>query len=81
MTKFIFSIFALPIGIIILLFSVNNRDSVVVDLWPLPYVMEIKVFLLVLISLSFGAVIAILWLLLTNFSKKTMKMVQNYDDN
>ncbi len=81
MTKFLFSIFAVPIGIILVLFSLNNRDSVVVDLWPLPFVMEIKIFLLVMFSLAIGGIIAVLWQLLTNFSKKTIKMVKNYDEN
>jgi len=55
--KKIFSwIVVLPIAIIVVLFSVSNRDSFGFTLWPLPFVVELPVFIVVLLSALLGVI-------------------------
>lgn len=46
----------LPLGLGIIVFSIANRDSVEVNTWPLPFVAEIPLYILVLIALVAGVV-------------------------
>jgi len=56
--KKIFSwIVMLPTGLLMILFSISNRDVFAFTLWPLPYMVEIPVFVVVLSAL----VIGVLW--------------------
>ena len=56
--KKIFSwIVMLPTGFIMILFSISNRDVFAFTLWPLPYVAEIPIFVVVLSAI----VIGVLW--------------------
>lgn len=44
----------LPLSIIVVLFAVSNRAPVTAELFPLPFVMEIPLYLLVLVALLAG---------------------------
>ena len=57
-------IITLPITILVLVFAIANRHSAPVDLWPLPFVKEIPLFMLVLVSLLVGIMVggAVSWI-------------------
>lgn len=46
-----------PLLVICVTFAVANRDTVTLNLWPLPYTIETRVFLLVLLPLTLGFLI------------------------
>ncbi len=46
-SKLLYWLIALPIGLILIVFSVSNRDGVLVSFSPLPFEMSIPLFLLV----------------------------------
>jgi putative membrane protein len=46
----------LLLGLFLILFAVSNRGTVAVGLWPLPYLADIPVYLLVFLSVLIGAV-------------------------
>lgn len=56
MKKFISWIVMLIIGIVALLFSVSNRGAVSVDLWPLPIIQDIPLFITVIGATILGFV-------------------------
>ena len=55
---------ALPIALLIVVFAVANRHDVRLELWPLPWVLDLPVYLAVLGALVKGIVIGLLvaWL-------------------
>ncbi|MDA0240015.1 MAG: lipopolysaccharide assembly protein LapA domain-containing protein [Proteobacteria bacterium] len=54
MKKFVSWIVLLIIGAVALLFSVSNRAAVSVDLWPLPIVQDVPLFITVIGAAIFG---------------------------
>jgi len=46
-----------PLTIIIIVFLVVNRGIVVIDLWPLPIILHIPIFLLIVIPLLVGIIL------------------------
>ena len=55
MSKLFFWIFAVPLAVLIIIFSVNNRSDVALDLWPLDVVTApLPVFSVVLANLLAG---------------------------
>ncbi|MEM7123449.1 MAG: lipopolysaccharide assembly protein LapA domain-containing protein [Pseudomonadota bacterium] len=46
-SKLLYWLIALPIGLILIVFSISNRDGVLVSFSPLPFEMSIPLFLLV----------------------------------
>lgn len=50
-------IIGLPIALVAITFSVNNRHAVKADLWPLPYAVDLPVYVAVLVPLALGLVI------------------------
>ena len=55
MSKVLYWIVALPLAAVIVVFSLNNRTEVVLDLWPLDVMaVPIPVFTIVLVSLVAG---------------------------
>jgi uncharacterized integral membrane protein len=54
----------LVIAIFLILFAVSNRETVSVGFWPLPFLMDVPLYLLCFLSLLFGALIgvAIAWI-------------------
>lgn len=43
-----------PTAVVAMIFAASNRDSVAVDLWPLPWQIDLPLFLLVLGALGLG---------------------------
>lgn len=54
----------LPVTIVLVVFAISNRQAVEVDFWPLPIVIETRVFLVVLLALLVGFLIGelVAWL-------------------
>ena len=57
MNKVISWIISLPLALVIIVFSLVNRDAATVDLWPFPVSVDIPLFALILASLMIG----VLW--------------------
>jgi uncharacterized integral membrane protein len=57
-------IITIPFTIIVVVFAINNRDPVTVSLWPLPWIAQLPLYLVVLGSLLVGFLVgaAIAWL-------------------
>ena len=55
--KLFVRLISLPIAIIFVVFSINNRGDVRLDFWPLSAHYDIPVFLVVLIMLSIGIIL------------------------
>ncbi len=55
--KFLSWIILLPLAFVLIIFSVSNRGSVPIDLWPLPYGIEIPLYILLIATLLVG----VLW--------------------
>lgn len=53
-------IIGLPIAIAAIGFAVANRQTITLDLWPLPYAVGISVYLTVLGSLAVGLILGLL---------------------
>lgn len=53
-----------PVAVVAMIFAASNRGAVTVDLWPLPWMIDVPLFLLVLgalgLGLLFGAMVG--WL-------------------
>jgi uncharacterized integral membrane protein len=56
-SKLLYWLIALPIGLILIVFSVSNRGGVVVSFSPLPFEMSIPVFLLVFAVFVVGVLV------------------------
>jgi uncharacterized integral membrane protein len=54
----------LVIAIVLILFAVSNREAVSVELWPLPFLADVPLYLLCFLSLLFGVLIgvAVAWI-------------------
>ena len=54
----------LVIATVLILFAVSNRETVSVELWPLPFLAEVPLYLLCFLSLLIGTLIgaAIAWI-------------------
>ena len=54
----------LVIAVVLILFAVSNRETVAVGFWPLPFLVEVPLYLLCFLSLAIGALIgmAIAWM-------------------
>lgn len=58
--KFIKYLFYLALATLVIIFSVSNRGTVIINLFPFSYVAEIPVFVFFFISLLIGIVLAAL---------------------
>ena len=79
MSKLLFWIFAVPLAVLIIVFSVNNRTDVVLDLWPLDMVTApLPVFSVVLTSLLAGFLLGgiIAWLSGGEARKRARRMTR-----
>ena len=47
-------------AILLILFAVSNRETVSLELWPLPFLVDLPLYLLFFLSLLVGAVIGAL---------------------
>jgi uncharacterized integral membrane protein len=54
----------LVIAIVLILFAVSNRETVSVGFWPLPFLVDVPLYLLCFLSLVIGALIgaAVAWM-------------------
>lgn len=50
-------IIMVPVALAVISFAVNNRDAVGIDLWPAPFMLEVPVFAIVLVSVVLGMMI------------------------
>ena len=57
MRKFVSWIISVPLALMIIIFSLVNRDPVTISFWPFPAAMDIPLFALILAALMVG----ILW--------------------
>lgn len=55
--RFIFWLLALPLLAAIAAFAVTNRGVVPLELWPLPFVITVPAFLVILVAVGVGMVI------------------------
>ena len=55
--KMFVRLISLPLAIIFVVFSINNRGDVRLDFWPLSVHYEIPLFLVVLVMLSLGIIL------------------------
>lgn len=57
-------IIGLPVAVVAVVFAVNNRQAVTLDLWPLPWTLDLPLFLMALLPLALGLVVggSIAWL-------------------
>ena len=57
-------VITIPFTIIVVVFAINNRSPVTVSLWPLPWIAELPLYLVVLGSLLVGFLVGavIAWL-------------------
>lgn len=79
MSKLLFWIFAVPLAVLIIIFSVNNRADVVLDLWPLDMVTApLPVFSVVLTNLLAGFLLGsiIAWLSGGEARKRARRMTR-----
>jgi uncharacterized integral membrane protein len=62
--KFLSWLIGAPVTVVAVLFAVINRHNVLVDLWPLPWEVQLPLYLLVLAALAIGLVIGgvLVWL-------------------
>lgn len=53
-----------PLAFVIVIFAVSNRARVTVTLWPFPFEIETRLFLVILLSLAVGLLVGMLiaWL-------------------
>ena len=51
-------------------FTISNRPEIVVELWPLPYTLNLPLYLLLLVSAFFGFMAGVI---ITFFSSGTMR--------
>ena len=47
------------IAIFLILFAVSNRDTVSIGLWPLPFLVDVPLYMLSFLSLAIGALIGV----------------------
>lgn len=52
-----FWLFILVIAAVLALFAVSNRDSAALAFWPLPFVVELPLYLLVFAALALGFIV------------------------
>lgn len=75
MMKFIFWIIVFVIAVVVIAFSVTNREVTTVDLWPSPYSIDLPVFGVALVALFIGFIWGgiIAWI----YGGKTRQRVRN----
>lgn len=47
---------SVPFALVVILFAVSNFEIVALDVWPLPFVLEAPLYIVVLIAVLFGVV-------------------------
>jgi uncharacterized integral membrane protein len=62
--KFLSWLIGAPVAVIAIVFAVINRHDVLLDLWPLPWEIQLPLYLLVLGALALGLIVggALVWI-------------------
>jgi putative membrane protein len=55
--RIVYRVIILAGAILLILFAVSNRETVSLELWPLPFLVDLPLYLLFFLSLLVGAVI------------------------
>ena len=58
------------VAVFLVLFTISNRPEIVVELWPLPYTLNLPLYLLLLVSAFFGFMAGVI---ITFFSSGVMR--------
>ena len=58
------------VAVFLVLFTISNRPEIIVELWPLPYTLNLPLYLLLLVSDFFGFMAGVI---ITFFSSGTMR--------
>ena len=63
--RFLYWIISIPLAVLIAVFAVSNRTAVTLSLWPLPFEVDLPLFLPIMVALLIGLGIgfAFEWLL------------------
>jgi uncharacterized integral membrane protein len=63
--RFLYWIISIPLAVLIAIFAVSNRTAVTISLWPLPFELDMPLFLPIMVALLIGLGIgfAFEWLL------------------
>jgi uncharacterized integral membrane protein len=63
--RFLYWIISIPLAVLIAVFAVSNRTAVTLSLWPLPFEVDLPLFLPIMVALLIGLAIgfAFEWLL------------------
>jgi uncharacterized integral membrane protein len=71
-----------PLALFVVVFSVTNRDSVALDLWPTPFAVQAPVFVVVLLSALAGFVVGALalWVSGGNDRRRARRMARRARD-
>jgi uncharacterized integral membrane protein len=56
-------IVGLPLAVVVVVFAVANRQTVELDLWPLPYSIDLPIYLAVLVPLLLGLLLGAAFML------------------
>lgn len=59
-SKLVTWLIAIPLAVAVAFFAIANRQSVTVDLWPLPYAMTLPLFIIIIATVIFGFLIGVL---------------------
>jgi len=54
LAKFFSWILIIPLGAVVVAFTISNRDKVIIDFWPVPISFETPIFAVVLIAVFIG---------------------------
>ncbi|MCC9621382.1 LapA family protein [Thalassospira sp. MA62] len=57
--RFLYWIIAIPLAVLIAVFAVSNRAAVTLSLWPLPYELDLPLFMPIMGGLLIGLVIGL----------------------
>jgi uncharacterized integral membrane protein len=60
--KVLFWIFALPVLVAAVAFALSNRDTVALEVWPFPYVLELPAYAAILGAVFFGFLCGAAWM-------------------
>ena len=58
------------VAVFLVLFTISNRPEIIVELWPLPYTLNLPLYLLLLVSAFLGFIAGVI---ITFFSSGTMR--------
>ena len=69
----------LPAALVFLVFALNNRGGIAIDLWPFGIVIEMPVYLAFIIILFFGALLGGIASLISGGKARSMASAANYE--